>query len=162
MNLGNNYTLSNNGIIVTKTGRDDWNCVVFGDKEIPKNKISEWKIKISSDPRNNNNSDFFIGIGPNNLKGNYQNECYSIYKKGREGIGLRMKNDNSVLQNYKNKIKNGDIVKVIIDRKTGNLSFYVNDYNCGIVYSEIPKEESLYPTVVLYEQNLMVELVKSQ
>ena len=73
-----------------------------------------------------------------------------------------MKKNDSLMQNYKDSIKKGDIIKVIIDRKLGNLSFCVNDYYCGIVYSEIPKEESLYPTVVLYAQNLMVELVKSQ
>ena len=39
---GINYTLSNNGLIATKTsGGDSWNCTIIGDKEIPKNKISK-------------------------------------------------------------------------------------------------------------------------
>ena len=159
---GENYTVSNNGNEAKKIGNKGWNCVIIGDKEIPKNRISEWKIRINSSPKEDNNNDLFIGVGPNIFKGGPQDICYSIYKKGQKGIGLRMKKNDSLMQNYKDNIKKGDIIKVIIDRKLGNLSFCVNDYNCGIVYSEIPKEESLYPTVVLYEQNLMVELVKSQ
>ena len=41
---GNNYILSNNGLIATKNnGGDCWNCTIVGNKEIPKNKISKWK-----------------------------------------------------------------------------------------------------------------------
>jgi hypothetical protein len=43
---GNNYNISNNGLIALKDGNDGWNCVIVGDKEIPKDKISKWKIKI--------------------------------------------------------------------------------------------------------------------
>ena len=36
---GKNYTISNNGLIATKTGGgNNWNCSIIGDKEIPKNK----------------------------------------------------------------------------------------------------------------------------
>ena len=51
------------------------------------------------------------------------------------------------------------IIEVIIDRKLGNLSFALNDVNYGIACSEIPKDEELFPTVVLYEKGLEVELI---
>ena len=36
-------------IIATKNnGGNDFNCIIMGDKEIPKNKISKWKIKINT------------------------------------------------------------------------------------------------------------------
>ena len=41
----------------------------------------------------------------------------------------------------------------------GNLSFTINDINYGLACSNIPKEDILYPTVVLYEQGLSVEIV---
>ena len=38
---GENYSVSNNGLIATKTSEgDNWNCTIIGDKEIAKNKIS--------------------------------------------------------------------------------------------------------------------------
>ena len=56
-------------------------------------------------------------------------------------------------------IKEGDIIEVIVDRKKGNLSFAINDINFGIACSLIPKDDILYPTVVLYEKDLCVEIV---
>ena len=56
-------------------------------------------------------------------------------------------------------MKAGDIIEVIVDRKNGNLSFAVNDVNYGIAYTTIPNEAKLYPTIILYEQGLSVEIV---
>ena len=56
-------------------------------------------------------------------------------------------------------MKEGDIYKVIVDRKLGNLSFAVNDINYGIACSEIPKDDILFPTVVLFERRIEVELL---
>ena len=56
-------------------------------------------------------------------------------------------------------MKEEDIVEVIVDRQLGNLSFSINGSNYGIACSEIPKEDDLYPTVTLYDQNLAVEIV---
>ena len=58
-------------------------------------------------------------------------------------------------------MKEGDIFEVIVDRKLGNLSFSVNDINYGIACSEIPKDDILFPTVVLFERNIQVELVSN-
>ena len=61
--------------------------------------------------------------------------------------------------NHNEDIKDGDIIEVIVDRKLGNLSFAINDINYGIACSTIPKEDTLYPTIVLYEQGLSVEII---
>ena len=46
---GNNYNVTNNGFTATKNnGGDGWNCTIVGDKEIPKNKISKWKVKLNN------------------------------------------------------------------------------------------------------------------
>ena len=118
--------------------------------------------KDNSDAKNDGAGDLFVGIGPNQLNGSLFDECWSICKDGTEGVGFFMQKKYIAFKNYKNKIKKGDIIEVIVDRKLGNLSFCVNDFNCGIVWTAIPKEESLYPTIVLYEQNYSIEMVEYQ
>ena len=157
---GENYKVTNNGLIATKIGKNDWNCVIFGDKEVPKNKISKWKIKIIQDKKNKDYSDIFIGIGPQLFKGNAQfDECWSIFSHGNK-IALKMqKNQILNYNNHKENLKKDDIIEVIVDRKLGNLSFAINDINYGIACSTIPKEDIFYPTIGLYETGLSVEIV---
>ena len=50
---------------------------------------------------------------------------------------------------------------MIVDRKLGNLSFAINGVNNGIACSDIPKEEVLYPTIIIYEQNHIVEIIEN-
>ena len=102
--------------------------------------------------------DIFIGIGSREIKGDYYNDCWSIFKYASK-IALEMKNKQSNYNNHNECLKEGDIVEVILDRKIGNLSFAVNDVNFGLACSNIPKEETLYPTIVLYEQGISVEIV---
>ena len=156
---GNNYSITNNGYIATKSsGGDNWNCVIMGDKEIPKDKISKWKIKINENKRNQGNLDICIGIGPKSFNGNLYDECWSICSNGSK-VGLYNKNSSLNYNNLNDNIKKGDIIEVIVDRKSGNLSFAINNINHGIACSNIPKEDILYPTVVFYEQGLSVEIV---
>ena len=59
----NNYSISNNGFIAKKSsGGDNWNCVIVGDKEIPKNRIGKWKIKINGNKAKQNNNDKYSDI----------------------------------------------------------------------------------------------------
>ena len=74
---GNNYNITNNDFVATKNGGNGCNCVIIGNKEIPKDKISKWKIKISKINKNCD-SDLYIGIDPNSFKDNLYNECWSI------------------------------------------------------------------------------------
>ena len=81
---GLNYTISNNGLIATKTsGGDFWNCTVIGDKEIPKNKISKWKIKINNFKIKNNSWNILIGVGPKNVN-NEDNHNYKFNNMQRQ------------------------------------------------------------------------------
>ena len=64
---GQNYILSNNGLIATKnSGGSDWNFTIVGNQEIPKNKISKWKIKLNNFEIKDNTWNVLIGIGPDN------------------------------------------------------------------------------------------------
>ena len=156
---GDNYILSNNGLKATKSGATGWNCVIVGDKEIPKDRISKWKIKINKNKKSIINSDNFIGIGPKSFKGELFNECWSIASGGKNIIKLWLKEKSSNYNNHKEELKEGDIIEIIVDRKLGNLSFSVNGINFGIACNNIPKDDELYPTVVLYEKDLNVEIV---
>ncbi len=161
---GKNYTVSNNDLIATKNeGGDDWNCTIVGNKEIPKNKISKWKIKINNFEIKDNTCNILIGIGPDNPN-NEENfyfkswsficgECQSFIKSK---YGTKYQNNKN-----KKSLNKGDIIEVIVDRKLGNLSFAINDKNYGIACSEIPKEDTLYPVVMINDENQIVEIVES-
>ena len=51
------------------------------------------------------------------------------------------------------------MVEITADRTSGNLSFSVNGISCGFASSALPKNEELYPIVILYEHGLSVEIV---
>ena len=153
-NGGQNYIINNNGLSVTKS-KDGWDGLVFGDKEIPKNKITKWKIKLNSD-LNYDYDDLYIGIGKNISKKN--NEIWSIYNHC-SNIQINLVGSTSLYNNHKEKLKKGDIIEVIIDRISNKLSFAVNDIDYGVACSEIPKDISLYPAVLLYEKNLNIEII---
>ena len=160
---GNNYSISNNGFIAKKSsGGDNWNCVIVGDKEIPKNRIGKWKIKINGNKTKQNNndkySDIYIGIGPKSFQGNLYDECWSIFSSSSK-VFLQNKTKYFDYKNLNINIKKGDIIEVIVDRKLGNISYSINGINYGLAFQDIPKEDILYPTVVLYEQGLSVEIV---
>ena len=70
-----------------------------------------------------------------------------------------MKKNETNYNNHNEDFKEGDIIEVIVDRKKGNLSFAINDVNFGIACSDIPKNDILFPTIVLYEQGTSVEIV---
>ena len=153
---GNNYSVSNNGLIATKNkGGNDWNCIIYGDREIPKNKISKWKIKINTDIRPKI-SELYIGIGPNNAKSPFYNYCWSFICSC---MSINLKGKTFDYNNLEGRLKKGDIVEVIADRKLNILSFSINDDYQGIAFSQIPKEEKLYPTIVIYDQNHIIEIL---
>ena len=157
---GNNYNISNNGLKASKTSNNGFNCVIIGDKEIPKDRISKWKIKINKNKNPSFGIDILIGIGPSIIKGNNpQNECWCILRGTESKVGLRMKGKDLKYNNHNEQLKEGDIIEVIVDRKLGNLSFSLNGTNFGIACSTIPKDDILYPTIVLYEQGQNVEIV---
>ena len=159
---GKNYTLSNNGLIATKKGGgDNWNCTIIGNKEIPKNKISKWKIKITNfELKGFNGWNILIGIGPDNPNNEtyFHKKCWSFIC-GKSQINI--KSESGTIYNNKKptKLNKGDIIEVIVDRKLGNLSFAINGENYGIACSEIPKEDTLYPIVMINDQNQIVEII---
>ena len=153
---GNNYNVINNGLIATKnSGGNAWNCIVYGDKEIPKNQISKWKIKINTDT-SGFYDDLYVGIGPINAQGNLYSLCWSLICSISK---ICIKGKKLEYNHLKGNLKKGDIVEVIIDRKLNNLSFSINGVNQGIACSQIPREDILYPTVIIYEQNHSIELI---
>ena len=157
---GQNYSISNNGLVATKNnGNGGWNCTIIGDKEIPKNKQSEWRIKITNFKITGNTWNVLIGIGPNNPNNriNFYNQCWA-FNCGQNYLCL--KGSTTEYNNHENKmLKMGDIIKIIVDRKLGNLSFEINGENYGIACSNIPKDDILYPTIVFFEQGLSAEIV---
>lgn len=161
---GKNYILNNNALIATKNnGGEDWNCTIVGNKEIPLNKVSKWKIKINNfELKPNISWNILIGIGPDNTykEINFLNKCWSFIC-GLSQLLLKSSNPTKYNDKHKGKLNKGDIIEVIVDRKKGNLSFSINGENYGIACSEIPKEDILYPIVMIYDQNQIVEIIQN-
>ena len=160
-NPGQNYSISNNGLTATKNnGNGNWNCTIIGDREIPKNIKSEWKIKITNFKIIGNAWNVLIGIGPNNPNNqmNFYTSCWTFIC-GQNYMCLKGKSVQ--INNHENKsLKMGDIIKVIVDRKLGNLSFEINGENYGIACSNIPKDDILYPIVMITDQGQIVEILE--
>ena len=154
---GQNYEVNNNGKIATKTGEDGFNCTIFGNKEIPKNKISSWKFKINSEI----DKALIIGIGPDNPDNinDFYTNCWSLDIKNMRLI-LKSENYTNYINN-KNEIivKKDDIIKVEVDRSNNTLSFIINDKNCGIAYSKIPQNDTLYPIIIPYVKQSSIEII---
>ena len=159
---GKNYILSNNGLIATKNnGGNDWNCTILGNKEIPKNKISQWKIKINNFSLKYNSWNVLIGIGPDNPNNEeyFHKKCWSFIC-GESQISIKSENGTKYNNKQYKSLSKGDIIEVIVDRKLGNLSFAINGENYGIAYSGIPKNDILYPVVMINDENQIVEIIQ--
>ncbi len=157
---GNNYTLSNNGKIAEKTSGDGiWNCTIIGDTEIPKNKLSKWKIKLKKFKITGNTINIFIGIGPNNPKNkiNFYEYCWSL-SCGDPCIWNKKKSIK--YNNYPGNLKEGDIIEVIVDMSDRILSFTINGIDYGVAFNDIPVKEKLYPIVLINNINQIVEIME--
>ena len=156
---GKNYTVSENGLIATKTnGGDLWNCTIIGNMEIPKNKISKWKIKLNNFRIKSNTWNILIGIGPNNLnnENNFYYYCWSFIC-GESKLNIKSCTGTKY-NNHSGSLKEGDIIETTVNRKLGTLSFAINGTDYGIAYSKISMEDILYPIVMINDQNQTVEL----
>ena len=102
-NGGQNYIINNNDLSVTKS-KSGWDGLVFGDKEIPKNKITKWKIKLNSD-LNYRFDDLYIGIGKN-ISTRY-NDIWRIFNHC-SNIQINLEGSTSLYNNHKEKFKKGD------------------------------------------------------
>ena len=159
--IGINYSLNENRTIATKiNGGNDWNCSIIGDTEIPKNKITKWKIRLNEFKMTSGNSwDVLIGIGPDNPNNitYFHHYCWSFIC-GESNLSI--KSGGTTIYNKYGELKNGDVVEVIVDRIQGNLSFAVNEINFGIACSNIPFDMILFPVVCIHDEFESVEIIE--
>ena len=158
---GQNYTLSNNDLIVTKTkGGNSFNCNILGDIILPKNKINKWKIKLKKYTRPNDSWNVLIGVGSSNLN---QNEA-NLYNKtwtllcGSLNVSINSGSQTYYKQNL-GKLKEGDIVEVIMNTIKGELSFSINGENYGVA-CKISLDIILSPFILIYYEGDSIELLK--
>ena len=157
---GPNYKLSQNNLIATKeSGGNTWNCSILGDFILPKNKISKWKIKLKKFSLQSGNGWYIlIGVGPSNLNQNYNGNYYNCWTFICGGCGLSLKSGSSTDYCGNKKLKEGDIIEVIMNNINGELSFSVNDSNCGVA-CRIPLDIDLSPVVLINDQGDSIELL---
>jgi len=158
---GPNYTLSKNDLIATKTnGGSSLNCNILGDIILPKNKINKWKIKLKKYHYNKSYDwNILIGVGPSNLNQNDAN----LYMKtwtlicGSLNISINSGSQTKYKEN-KGKLKEGDIVEVIMNTINGELSFSINGENYGVA-CKISLDISLSPFVLINYEGHSIELI---
>ena len=158
---GPNYSLNENKLIATKTsGGSDYNCIILGDKSLPKNSIVSWKIKLKNFPSNivTTDWDMLIGIGPQNLNQNENTPYYICWTFMCANSKISIKS--CFPTSYKTgKLKTNDIVEVKMDTYKGILSFGVNGVDYGIACEDIPVD-NLCPVVIIRLETLSIELIE--
>ena len=159
---GENYELSKNGKIATKIkGGNSWNCTIFGDTKLPKNKISKWKIRLNKfSMKSGNNWDICIGVGPysKNISNQYHTKCWSFIC-GCSKLSIKSKIEINYYFNENKPLKEGDIIEIIMNMKIGELSFSVNGINYGIAAKNIPTDIELYPIILINDMYESVEIL---
>ena len=157
---GQNYTLSGNDLIATKTnGGSCHNCNILGNIILPKNQINKWKIKLKKySDSTSYDWNIIIGVGPSNLNQNENNLYNKTWTFICGSSNISIKSGSPTIYKGNKKLKEGDIVEVIMNNITGELSFSVNDINYGVA-CKIPLNIDLSPFVCLYVQGDSVELL---
>ena len=142
----------------TRINGNDWKRGIIGDKVIPKNMKSKWKICLENiNGKSGYDWTILIGIGPNNPNNeeNFYTKCWSfIADKSEIYNGKCLK-----YNNHSGRLKKGDIVGVIVDRQNQTLSFKVNGTDYGIAFNDIPKDDELYPTINIYPKDFSISIV---
>eukprot|EP00043_Microstomoeca_roanoka_P018928 m.207020 g.207020 ORF g.207020 m.207020 type:complete len:378 (+) comp16912_c2_seq3:262-1395(+) len=144
---GNNYTLSENNFLATKTGANGYNAVVLSH-EIPKTGIVRIRFtKVSGD------YNVMYGLAPSTINRsavNVYTQCgwylhgsggqlYSGPPTSRSGQAFASVN-----------VSNGQYVDMEVNRGSNTISFNINGTNYGAPYSGVfTASDSLCPCVVL-------------
>jgi hypothetical protein len=89
-------------------------CAIVGNREIPKDKISKWKIKINKNKTKINTLDILIGIGPKFFKTKIYSECLSLASGSSSETILQLKEKSVNYNNHNEEIKEGDIIETSI------------------------------------------------
>ena len=157
---GPNYILSNDDLIATKnSGGYKYNCNILGNI-LPKNRINKWKIKLKKFNKNNfYDWNVLIGVAPSNINPNEENLYQKTWTLICGSLNVSIKNGSQT--NYKNNkdiLKEGDIVEVIMNTITGELSFSVNGENLGVA-CKIPLDIDLSPFALIKHEGDSLEIL---
>ena len=154
---GENCTLCNFNRRINKTGGNNFNCTVIGDKILIKNSINEWKIRIinSRTPMDG----ISIGVGPSDLNIK-DSDCFSGWSLYCNGLhpGLYLRSKKKI--KYGQGMKSGDIIGVKMNTILNELSFSLNGEDLGVACRDIPTDIDLVPVVFMYYEEDSVELLK--
>jgi len=103
---------------------------------------------------------FIIGIGPENInnESHFYKKCWSFDVHNCQLI-LNSWSYTNYNDNIIPKTKKDDIITVEVNRIEHTLSFSIYDINYGIASSDIPKNDILYPIIILYESLASVQII---
>ena len=142
--------------IVTKNSKDcNFICAIC-DYKLEKNKVYKWKIKILKTTNYDieigvTNIDFDINLSSPSKYGWYY---YCIDSSLYSGPPHNFRGKSTELKKKKNEII------VIMDMNKGSLKFIVDNEDKGESYTNIPINNSLAPSILLYNINDSVEIME--
>jgi len=138
-----------NGLIVTKTGSQGWNCGIIGNVCDP----SSFKLKIL----NRVSGCVMVGLSPtSNFKKNAQNYTTSGWYMYIHNGGLYSQNGDSS-RAHRSAVDNNSIIEVLYDKNNKTISFGVNNDTPSVAFTNVPN--NIYPALDMYEQNASIELI---
>lgn len=149
---------------VTRVNGDEW-CIVIGSAILPLGRTLTWKIRVVRSA-NDDGDCICMGITPFDEderncsfeKVGWYYNCYNGKLWSGPPHSYCWKEYGPKFEEGTN-IKTGDEVGVIMDTKTGNLSFVVHGKNIGVAFEGIPLDRPLVPAVLLAWEGDSVELI---
>ncbi len=143
-----------NNNIATKTGTDGKTLCIICEKELKKNKIYKWKIKILKSKQ------YQINVGITTIdfmekSQGYTNGWYLFCNDFKLCSGP----PHNFLGKISNLKKNDEII-IVMDMYKGALKFITNNEDKGDSYTDIPLDKSLFPSITLYNKDDSVEIIK--
>ena len=153
----NRYDFVNeNDNIIIKTGKTDKFIVAICEKELEKNKIHKWKIKIIKSKSNSIN----IGVSPIDIDINSLSPfSYGWFLYCKNSKLYSGKPQNYFGKETKFKIPKDEII-LVMDMIKGILKFKIDGEDKGESYTNIPTDKPLVPVVTLYNADDSFQLIE--
>ena len=139
--------------ILTKTGIDNYYCGTICTNELKKHQENKWKIKILKSKRKL----IYIGVSTNyfDIESPSLNTGWYFKCSNQKLFSSLPQNYNEEKSNIK---KEFDEIIVIMDMNMGKLKFILDNEDKYESFTDIPLNNSLYPSIILNDINDSIEI----
>lgn len=152
-------------LVATKTGAGYDCCTVVGNTPLPFKMMTSWSIRVLKS-RDSDGGDMYVGVAPIDIVRNEDNyercgwyfDCFSSELRSGPPHNYRGE-DYGPRKAYGEYVHDGDIVGVVMNTMSNELSFTLNEEDLGVAYGGIPLDKPLLPCVIITYKDDSVELI---